>query len=123
VRHHPDLTGQEATAAQTIGLELQLLLFDAVFHVAPQHVDIVIDELRVANQVVSDREALVAPRRVYSTSAMMQQGLAGFRLVAEEVKSHSFPPMYCHCCCAFAKSGAVLARTRYLIFLILIRLN
>jgi hypothetical protein len=35
VQQQPELVGQEAVAAQTVGLKLQLQLFDAVFYVAP----------------------------------------------------------------------------------------
>jgi hypothetical protein len=55
------LVGLEAMAAQAVGLKLQLQLLDAVFHAAPQHVNAVIDKLRVAAHV-SDYNALVGAR-------------------------------------------------------------
>ena len=58
MEQQPKLVGQEAVTTQAVGLEVQLQLFDPVFHVAPEHIDLVIDELGVANQI-SDHEALV----------------------------------------------------------------
>jgi len=45
VEQQPELVGQEAVAAQAIGLELHFALLDAVFHLTPQDVDLVIDQL------------------------------------------------------------------------------
>ena len=59
-------------AAQAVGLELQLQLLDAVFHVAPQHVDVVIDHLGVAAQV-SDHEPLIGAQMSVSTFAMIRR--------------------------------------------------
>jgi hypothetical protein len=58
VQEQPELVGQETVAAQAVGFELQLQFLDAVFHVAPQHIDIVIDELGIAAEV-GDHEALI----------------------------------------------------------------
>jgi hypothetical protein len=38
-------------ATQAIGLEFQLQFLEAVFHIAPEHVEVVINELGVAHQV------------------------------------------------------------------------
>jgi hypothetical protein len=51
VEQQPELVGQETVTAQAVGLELQLQFLDAVFHVAPEHVDVVIDKLGIAHQV------------------------------------------------------------------------
>ena len=58
VQEQPKLVGQEAMATQAVGLEFQLQLLDAVFHVALQHVDVIIDELGIAAEV-GDHKALV----------------------------------------------------------------
>lgn len=55
------LVGQEALATHAVGLEFQLQLLDAVFHIAPEDVDVVIDKLGVAAQV-SDHEPLIGTK-------------------------------------------------------------
>lgn len=73
VEQQPELIGQEAMETQAIGLDLQLQFLDAVLHVAPEHIDVVIDKLGGPNQV-GDHEALIAPRWVYFTLAMIRRG-------------------------------------------------
>jgi hypothetical protein len=58
VEEQPELVGQEAMATQAVGLEFQLQFLDAVFHIAPEHVEVVIDELGAAHQV-GDHKALI----------------------------------------------------------------
>ena len=58
MEQQPELVGQETVAAQAIGLEIQLQFLDAVFHVAPEHVEVVVDKLGIAAQV-GDYKALI----------------------------------------------------------------
>jgi hypothetical protein len=58
VQQEPELVGQEAVAAQTVGLDIQFQFLDAVFRVAPEHVEVVIDKLGVAAEV-GDHKALI----------------------------------------------------------------
>jgi hypothetical protein len=58
VEEQPELVGQEAMATQAVGLEFQLQLLDAVFHVAPEHLKVVINELWITAQI-GDHEPLV----------------------------------------------------------------
>ena len=51
VEQQPELVGQEAVAAQAVGPEIQLQLLDAVFHIAPEHVEVVVDKSGIAAQV------------------------------------------------------------------------
>jgi hypothetical protein len=51
MEQQPELIGQEAMATQSIGLDLQFQFLDAVFRVASEHADVVIDKLGVAAQV------------------------------------------------------------------------
>jgi hypothetical protein len=44
-------------ASQAVGPEFRLQFLNAVFHVAPEHIDVVIDKLGVAAQV-SDHKSL-----------------------------------------------------------------
>ena len=61
MEQQPELVGQETVAAQAIGLEIQLQFLDAVFHVAPEHVEVVVDKLGIAAQV-GDYKALIGAR-------------------------------------------------------------
>jgi len=55
VQQQPELVGQEAMAAQAIGLEIQLQFLDAVFHVAPEHVNVVVDKLGLRTRLVTTK--------------------------------------------------------------------
>lgn len=92
VEQQPELIGQEAMATQAIGLDLQLQFLDAVFHVAPEHVDVVIDKLGVAVQV-GDHEALIGPQVGIFHLGDDPAGLVpGVRLVAEGGEEPLFLP-------------------------------
>jgi hypothetical protein len=83
VQEQAELIVQKTVAAQAVGLDLQLQFFNAVFHVAPQHVDLVIDELGVANQV-SDQEELIGTQSVVLQLGDDAAGPGpGLRIVAE----------------------------------------
>ena len=58
VQEQSELVGQETVAAQAVGFELQCQFFDAIFHIASQYVDVVIDELGIAAEV-GNHEALI----------------------------------------------------------------
>ena len=58
VEQQPELIGQDAMATRAIGLDLQFKFLDALFYVAPEHVDVVLDKLGVAAQT-SDHEPLI----------------------------------------------------------------
>ena len=58
MQQQPEMVGQKGMATQAVGLELQLQFLDTIFHVAPQHVNVIIDKLGVATKV-SDHKALI----------------------------------------------------------------
>jgi hypothetical protein len=60
-------------ATQAIGLEFQLQFLEAVFHIAPEHVEVVINELGVAHQVGAHK-TLIGAQMGVSTLAMMRRG-------------------------------------------------
>ena len=94
VEQQPELIGQEAMTTQTIGLDLQLQFLDAVFHVAPEHVDVVIDKPWVAHQV-GDHEALIGAQVGIFHLGDDPPGLVpGFRLVAEGGEELLFLPCF-----------------------------
>jgi len=115
VQQQPELIGQEPVAAQAIGLELQLQLFDAVFHVAPEHVEIVINKPGVAHQV-GDYEALIGAQVGIFHLGDDTAGLVpGFRLVAEGGEEALFFSRLLVQALRFFQEGAAWAKTRLLV--------
>lgn len=92
VEQQPELIGQEAMATQAIGLDIQFQFLDAVFHIAPEYVDVVIDKLGVAAQV-GDHEALIGAQVGIFHFGDDPAGLGpGVRLVAEGGEDLLFLP-------------------------------
>jgi hypothetical protein len=92
VQEQSKLISQEAVATQTVGLEIQLQLLDAVFYVTPEHVEVVIDELGIAAQV-GDYEALIGAQvRIFHLGDNPAGLIPGVRLVAEGSKEALFRP-------------------------------
>jgi hypothetical protein len=83
VEQQPELIGQEAMATQSIGLELQLQFLDAVFHIAPEHGEVVIDELGAAPQVGDHKALIGAQMGVFHLGEEAAGVVPGFRLVPE----------------------------------------
>ena len=52
VEKQPKLVGQEAMATQAVGLDLQFYFLDAVFYVAPQHVDVYFRKLSLSTVTI-----------------------------------------------------------------------
>jgi hypothetical protein len=87
-----ELVGQEAVATQAVGPELQLEPFDAVFCVAPQHIEVVIDKPGIATQV-GDHEARIGAEAVILHFGDDPAGPGpGLRLIAEGGKEPRFFP-------------------------------
>lgn len=73
VEQGPKLFGQEAVAAQAVGLEVQLQLLEAVFQLAPQYVYLIIDALGRRLRLVTTKRRL-APKWPYPTLATIRRG-------------------------------------------------
>jgi hypothetical protein len=94
VEQQPELIGQEAMSTQAIGLDLQFQFLDAVFHLAPEHVDVVMDKLGFAAQV-GNHEALIGAQVGIFHFGDDPAGLGlGFRLVAEGGEEPLFLPRF-----------------------------
>jgi hypothetical protein len=66
-----------------VGLEFQFQFFDAVFHVAPEHVDVVLDKLGVAAEIGDHKALIGAQVGVFHFGDDPAGFGTGFRLVAE----------------------------------------
>ena len=67
-------------------IEVQLQFLDAVFHVAPEHVEVVIDKLGLANQVGDHKALIGAQMGVFHLGDDPAGLVPGVRLVAEGSK-------------------------------------
>jgi hypothetical protein len=113
VEQQPGLIGQEAMATQVIYLDIQLQFLDAVFHIAPKHVNVVIDKLGVAHQV-SDYEALVGAQTGIFHFGDKPAGLVpGFCLIAEGGEESLFIPRLLILRCVFAGAARSLPTAGY----------
>src|SRR5512139_913124 len=61
VEKQAKLVGQEAVAAQPIGLDFPFEFFDPVLRIAPEHIDRIIDPLGIETEDISDNEPLIRP--------------------------------------------------------------
>jgi hypothetical protein len=90
VEQQPELVGQEAVAAQAIGLEIQLQLLAAVFHIAPEHVEVIINKLRIAAQVGDYKALIGAQASVFHLGDDPAVFVPGVRLLADGSKEGLF---------------------------------
>ena len=77
------LVGQEAVAAQAVGLEIQLQFLDAIFHVAPEHIEVVINELGITAQVRDHEPLIYTQLGVFHLGDEAAGPGPGLRLIAE----------------------------------------
>jgi hypothetical protein len=90
VEQQPELVDPKPVAAQAVGLELQLQFLDAVFHVAPEHLEVVVDKLGAAHHV-GDHEPLIGAQGGIFLLGDDPAGLVpGFHLVAKGGKEALF---------------------------------
>ena len=89
-QQQPELVGQEAVVTQAIGLELQFALLDAVFHLPPQDVDLVIDQLGAAPKVGDHKKDVGAQGAILHLGDEPAGPVPGVRLVAEGGKEVRF---------------------------------
>ena len=67
VENQAKLVGQEAVAAQPIGLDFSFEFFDSVLRIASQYIDHIIDPLGIETEDIGDNEPLIrSPLHVLS---------------------------------------------------------